>query len=250
MLPHLADLYTLYVAPLTDDPSATGFRILTIIWVNVLLSGDNAVVIALACRSLPRRQRKWGIILGAMTAVVLRIVFTVGIQQVLGIPALKLLGGVLLLWISVQLLVGEERSGKEVAGPEHLIGAIRTVAIADLVMSLDNVLAIAAIAKDQPALIALGLALSIPLIVGGATILLVVLTRFPILVWAGAALLGWVAGGLIGEEGLLAPYFEMASRQTGLGQQPLTTLLSGTAAFLVLFLGWIAALRREATGAP
>src|SRR5256885_411998 len=129
------------------DYGPMGIQVLKIIWINILLSGDNAVVIALACRALPRRQRLWGIILGAGAAVVLRIVFTLGLQFVLELPYLRFVGGVLLLYIAVKLLVQEEAGEDNVASSESLWGAIRTVAIADVVMSLDNVLAIAAAAR-------------------------------------------------------------------------------------------------------
>ena len=190
------------------DYGPTGIQIVKIIWINILLSGDNAVVIALACRALPRRQRAWGIIFGAAAAVVLRIAFTVGLQFVLELPYLRFVGGVLLLYIAVKLLAQEEASEDSVASSETLWGAVRTVAIADIVMSLDNVLAIAAAARGQPMLIAFGLLVSIPLIVAGATLIMALLNQFPILVWAGAALLGWIAGQLIVEDPITYPYFQ------------------------------------------
>ncbi len=179
------------------DYGPMGVQVLKIIWINILLSGDNAVVIALACRALPRRQRVWGIILGAGAAVILRIIFTVGLQFVLELPWLRLVGGILLLYISVKLLAQEEASEESVESAENVWDAVKTVAIADIVMSLDNVLAIAAAAKGHPWLIAFGLAVSIPLIVAGATLIMALLSRYPILVWAGAGLLGWIAGELI-----------------------------------------------------
>ena len=130
----------------------------------------------------------------------LRIIFTVGLQYVLDIPWLRLVGGLLLLWIAIKLLVQEEASEDSIDSAENLWGAVKTVAIADIVMSLDNVLAIAAAAKGHPWLIAFGLAVSIPLIVAGATLIMALLTRFPILVWAGAGLLGWIAGELVMED--------------------------------------------------
>ena len=170
---------------------------LKIIWINILLSGDNAIVIAMACRALPPRQRFWGIILGAGAAVLLRVIFTVALQYVLELPWLKLIGGVLLFWIAVKLLTQDEADETDIESSDNLWGAVRTVAIADVVMSLDNVLAIAAAAKGNTGLIIFGLAISIPLIVAGATLIMSLLTRFPVLVWAGAALLGWIAGELI-----------------------------------------------------
>jgi YjbE family integral membrane protein len=204
----LADQALAVVSSHLGDYGPISLQILKIIWINILLSGDNAVVIALACRALPRRQRTWGIILGAAAAVVLRIVFTVGLQFVLELPYLRFVGGVLLIYIAVKLLVQEEASEDSVASSESLWGAVRTVAIADIVMSLDNVLAIAAAAMGQPMLIAFGLLVSIPLIVAGATLIMVILGRFPILVWGGAALLGWIAGQLIVEDPVTYPYFQ------------------------------------------
>ena len=179
------------------DYGPMGIQALKIIWINILLSGDNAIVIALACRALPPRQRFWGIILGAGAAVLLRVFFTVILQYVLELPWLKLVGGILLLWIAIKLLTQDEPEETDIHGSDNLWGAVRTVAIADIVMSLDNVLAIAAAAKGNTGLIIFGLAISIPLIVAGATLIMALLTRYPVLVWAGAALLGWIAGELI-----------------------------------------------------
>ena len=204
----LADQALAIINSHLGDYGPTGIQVLKIIWINILLSGDNAVVIALACRALPRRQRAWGIILGAAAAVVLRVVFTIGLQFVLELPYLRAVGGVLLLYVAVKLLVQEEASEDSVASSETLWGAVRTVAIADIVMSLDNVLAIAAAARGQPMLIAFGLLISIPLIVAGATLIMAILSQFPILVWAGAALLGWIAGQLIVEDPVTYPYFQ------------------------------------------
>lgn len=172
-----------------------------IIWINILLSGDNAVVIALACRTLEPRERSWGIILGAGAAVLLRVFFTIIIAQIMALPFLKLIGGIALLWIAVKLIVPEEAHGEDkVAAGENLWRAVRIVAIADIVMSLDNVIAIAAAARGDMVLIIFGLAVSIPMIVAGAALLTALLTRFPILVWAGAALLGWIAGEIMIED--------------------------------------------------
>ena len=182
-----------------------------IIWINILLSGDNAVVIALACRTLPPKQRFWGILLGAGAAVVLRILFTVVIAQIMVIPFLKLVGGLALLWIAVKLIVpGESHGEGSVAAGDTLWRAVKIVTIADIVMSLDNVIAIAAAAETagmrvdvehalaiKTILIVFGLATSVPLIIAGSALLMALLDRFPILVWAGAALLGWVAGEIM-----------------------------------------------------
>lgn len=167
-----------------------------IMLINLILSGDNAVVIALACRALPRKQRKWGIILGAVVAIAMRIAFTFVATQLLSYPWLMLIGSLLLFWIAIKLLVedGEEKDIKELVS---VWGAVQTIAIADLVMSLDNVVAIAAAAKGNWTLILIGLATSMPLIIFGATLVMWLLTKLPLLVWAGAALLGWIAGELI-----------------------------------------------------
>lgn len=171
--------------------------ILEIVWVNIVLSGDNAVVIALACRGLPPHLRRTGMIAGAGVAVGLRIAFTIVITALLTTPFVKIVGGVLLLWIGAKLLVDPKADGHAVRPNDRLWGAIRTVAIADAVMSLDNVLAIAAVARGSTFLLVLGLLISVPLIVAGAAVLLKVLERLPILAWAGGVLLGWVAGEMI-----------------------------------------------------
>ena len=157
---------------------------------------------------MPPKQRFWGIILGAGAAVGLRIFFTVILAYVLELPWLRLVGGLLLLWIAVKLLVQDEADEASVESSDNLWGAVRTVAIADVVMSLDNVLAIAAAAHGNMSLIIFGLAISIPLIVAGATLIMALLTRFPLLVWAGAGLLGWIAGELMVEDPVSAPFFE------------------------------------------
>ena len=168
--------------------------LLTIIWVNIILSGDNAVVIALAARSLPARQQKLAIIYGAGAAVVLRIILTIVAVELLKLPYLKILGGLLLLYIAVKLLVPEDDGDGGIESSSNLWSAIKTILIADLVMSTDNVLAVAAAAKGSIVLLTLGLAISIPICVLGATLLMVLMERFPIIVTLGAAILGWTAG--------------------------------------------------------
>ena len=187
-----------------------------IIWINVLLSGDNAIVIALACRGLPANKRAMGIMLGAGAAIILRIIFTIGVKFLLELPYLKVIGGVLLIWVAYKLITQEEADEGGVAASASLWEAVRTIAIADVVMSLDNVLAIAAAAKGNNTLIILGLLISIPMIIGGATILTKILHRFPILVWAGAALLGWIAGDLIASDPFVAPYVQNLVATLGL----------------------------------
>lgn len=170
---------------------------LQIIWIDLLLSGDNAVVIALAVRSLPEKQRKVGILLGAGAAVGLRILFAVVVTYLLAVPFLKVVGALLLFWIAIKLAKGEEEAHGDIEASDNLWKAVRTIAIADAVMSLDNVLAIAAAARGHFELFIFGLLLTIPLIVYGARLLSTVLERFPILIWLGAALLGWIAGEML-----------------------------------------------------
>jgi YjbE family integral membrane protein len=175
-----------------------------IIWINILLSGDNAVVIALACRGLPGRQRLWGMILGAGTAVLLRVVFTGVVASLMLLPYVKIAGGLALLYIAAKLVVPDnpetEKGGTAAA---HLWHAVRIIAAADVIMSLDNVIAIAAAVEGNLPLMVLGLAISIPMVVAGAAMMLVLLDRFPVLVWAGAALLGWIAGQVIATDPLV-----------------------------------------------
>ncbi len=177
--------------------SAFWTSLLQIIWIDLLLSGDNAVVIALAVRSLPEKQRKVGILLGAGAAVGLRILFAVVVTYLLAVPFLKVVGALLLFWIAIKLAKGEEEAHGNIEASDNLWKAVRTIAIADAVMSLDNVLAIAAAARGHFELFIFGLLLTIPLIVYGARLLSTVLERFPILIWLGAALLGWIAGEML-----------------------------------------------------
>ena len=176
-----------------------------IIWINVLLSGDNALVIALACRGLEPRQRLWGMILGAGVAVILRIVFTGIVATLMELPYLKLVGGLALIVIAAKLLVPEEEDEEGVQSASHLWAAVQIVVVADIVMSLDNVIAVAAAANGSVPLLVLGLAISVPLIVAGAALIMALLTRLPILVWAGAALLGWIAGDVIATDPAIHP---------------------------------------------
>ncbi|MET3893401.1 YjbE family integral membrane protein [Bosea sp. OAE506] len=189
------------------DPALWG-KLVEIIALNIVLSGDNAVVIALACRALSPEQRTKGIALGAGVAVVLRVVFTVLIASLLNMPFLHIIGSLLLVWIAVKLIVEDGESDEDsIAASSKLWKAVQTVAIADIVMSLDNVLAIAAVAKDSIPLLVAGLVISIPLIVLGASLITSLLTRFPVLVWAGAALLGWVAGEMFDSDPWLIARF-------------------------------------------
>jgi len=183
-----------------DISPATMLAIGQIIWIDLLLSGDNAVVIALACRSLPEKQKRLGIIFGASAAIILRILFALIISQILLVPFLMSVGGVLLLWIAVKLLRGEQAGEQNIPASEKLWHAVRTIAMADAVMSLDNVVAISAASGGNYWLFMFGLAVSIPLIVVGATLITGLVKRFPIFVWAGAGLLGWIAGEMIARD--------------------------------------------------
>jgi YjbE family integral membrane protein len=195
-----------------------------IIWINVLLSGDNALVIALACRGLAPQQRLWGMVLGAAAAVILRIIFTGIVATLMELPYLKLVGGLALLVIAAKLLVPEKEDEEGVAAAKHLWTAVQVVVVADIVMSLDNVIAVAAAANGSVPLLIIGLAVSVPLIVAGAALIMMLLTRLPFLVWAGAALLGWIAGDVTATDPAIAPQLH---RVLGLGiGQSLDTALA------------------------
>jgi YjbE family integral membrane protein len=169
--------------------------LLQIVFINILLSGDNALVIAMACRALPRRQRIWGMAIGAGADAVLLIAFAAIMSRLLELPYLKIAGGLALIYIAAKLLIGDDAD--EVEAASHLWRAVRMIVVADLVMSFDNILAVVEIARGNLALLAIGLAVSIPIVLAGATLMMALLRRLPILVWAGAGLLGWVAGQTI-----------------------------------------------------
>ncbi|HET9580755.1 MAG TPA: TerC family protein [Usitatibacter sp.] len=188
------------------DP-ALWAALLKIIGVNIVLSGDNAVVIALAARSLPPRQQKQAIFWGSAAAIVMRIILTLFAVALLALPWLKLVGSVLLLWIGIKLLVPED-DGEEVTAGENMLQAIKTILIADLVMSLDNVIAVAAAAGGHWGLTILGLAISIPLVIFGATLLVKVMERWPVVITIGAALIGFVAGEMAWEDKAVAAWTE------------------------------------------
>lgn len=222
------------------DLSATSFlAILEVVWINIILSGDNAVVIALACRGLPVRQRRLGMVLGAGVAVLLRVIFTLIVVELLSVPFLRIAGSLLLLWVAVKLLTEDEDDSEDsIHASGKLFHAVRTVAVADMVMSLDNVLAIAAVAKGSTLLLVLGLLISVPLIVAGATLVMALLSRFPILVWAGAALLGWVAGEMLDSDPFVVQRFGEEQMQ----RLDLPLAIAGAA--IVVALGWFLTRRR------
>ena len=180
--------------------------VLQIIWINVLLSGDNAIVIALACRNLPHRQRMAGMGLGTGVALLLRLIFATIIATLMVLPYVKLVGGLLLFWIAVKLLVPGDESGNGHSTSDSLWRAVKLIAVADVVMSLDNVIAVAAVADGSLALLVFGLGVSIPAIVAGANIIMAMLNHFPVIIWAGAALLGWIAGDVIATDPVIADY--------------------------------------------
>jgi YjbE family integral membrane protein len=171
--------------------------LLKIVWINIILSGDNAVVIALAARSLPPDQQKKAIFWGSGAAVVLRIALTVVAAKLLSLSFLQIIGGALLLWIGVQLLSEHDEGEGDTKEHGSLMAAVRTILIADLVMSLDNVIAVAAAAKGSTTLLVLGLAISIPLVIFGSTLMIRLMARFPVIVMFGAGLIGWVGGETI-----------------------------------------------------
>jgi YjbE family integral membrane protein len=183
--------------------------VMPVIWINILLSGDNAVVIALACRGLPPKERLWGMIIGAGFASVLLILFTGIVSVLLTLPYLKLAGALLLLWVAIKLLAPQAHDAEGTPeAAEDLWRAVRIVVIADIVMSLDNVIAVAAVAKGDYVLLTLGLAVSIPMVIAGSAIILALLERFPILIWGGAAILGWVAGEIFASDPIILRLFE------------------------------------------
>ncbi len=188
---------------MSEDLVSLLLSILKIIWIDLLLSGDNAVVIALACRNLPEHQKRMGILLGSGAAIALRLVFTLVIVELIALPYIKLMGGLLLFWIAVRLLQDGE-SEHHVKSEDTLRKAVQTIAIADGVMSLDNVLAIVAAAKGSIGLIIFGLLLSMPLIIFGSALILRLIARFPQVIWAGAALLGWIGAEMILSDGWVA----------------------------------------------
>jgi len=183
--------------------------LLQIIGVNIVLSGDNAVVIALAARGLPIEQQKRAIVWGSGAAVVMRIGLTIIAVELLRLPYLKLIGAALLLWIAIQLLIPEDEGEGHGGGGTSLAAAIKTILLADLVMSLDNVIAVAAAAKGNTVLLVVGLAISIPLVVFASRLLLTLMDRFPVIITLGAALLGWVAGDMAVSDPIDKPWVDL-----------------------------------------
>jgi YjbE family integral membrane protein len=199
---------------------------LQIMGINILLSGDNAVVIALAVRDLPPRERFWGMVFGAGAAAILLIVFTGVVATLMELPYLKLAGGLALFWVAVKLVAPQPHDAEDTPeAVEDLWRAVRVVVVANIVMSLDNVIAVAAAAKGNYVLLSLGLAVSIPVVIAGSALFLAIIERFPLVVWGGGALLGWIAGGLLPEDPAVAQY-----------------LSGGTAEFFELLFGILGAI--------
>src|ERR1044071_8535495 len=220
--------------------------LLKIIGVNIILSGDNAVVIALAARSLPAKQQKQAVIWGSLAAIVMRVILTIFAVALLSLPWLKLVGSLLLFWIGVKLLIPED-DDDNIQASDQLLAATKTILIADLVMSLDNVIAVAAAAGGSYLLLILGLAISIPLVIFGATLLLKLMERFPVIITAGAGLIGWVAGEMLVADVALRPWLEGIGVQYK-GEHPQVAgvsleIIAGVIgiAFVVLLGKWLGA---------
>lgn len=208
-----------------------------IILIDIVLSGDNAVVIALACRKLPNEQRRKGVLWGVAGAITLRVILTAFAALLLDLPYLKLVGGLLLLWIGVKLLLPEDSHGEGgIDAADNLWGAVKTIIIADLVMSIDNVIAVAGAAHGSIGLLIFGLAVSIPLIVWSSQLMLKLMDRFPAIITGGAALLGWVAGSMIATDVVLKSWL------TGYLPYP-DKVLAATGAVMVVTLGYVIAHR-------
>ena len=219
-----------------------------IIIADILLSGDNAVVIALAARSLPPEQQKRAILIGSGAAILMRVALTLVAAQLLQMPWLKLVGGVLLLYVGISLLLPEDEGHGEGAGgvgKGTMAAAVRTILIADLVMSLDNVIAVAAASKGSTFLLIFGLALSIPLMIWGSTFLLKIIERFPIIVWLGAALLGFIAGEIIVTDPAIADWIDGLAKSWGLSVHNLARIAGVIGAILVAGVGYFMVKRRK-----
>jgi YjbE family integral membrane protein len=217
-----------------------------IIMIDILLGGDNAVVIALASRRLPDAQRKKAIFWGMFGAVALRVVLIFFALQLLKVPFLKIVGGLLLLWIGIKLLLPhDEDGGHDIDASTHLLGAIKTIVLADAVMSLDNVIGIAGAAKDSLGLVVFGLLFSIPIIIWGSRFVLTLMDRFPAVILLGAALLGWIGGGMLADDVFLKPWTANFGSTLHYGA-------AAVGALLVVFTGKLLARRapQPATARP
>jgi YjbE family integral membrane protein len=220
------------------DISTAAFwiAVLQIIAIDILLGGDNAVVIALACRKLPEAQRKKGIFWGVAGAIVLRVAMIAFALQLLAVPWLKIIGALLLFWIGVKLLLPEEESHDDITPATTLAGAVKTVIVADAVMSIDNVIAVAGAANGNLTLVVFGILVSIPIVVWGSQLVLKLMDRYPFVITIGGALLGWIGGGMIVTDPALP-----ADLLAGIPQGKLIASVAGAA--LVVALGKLIALR-------
>ena len=219
------------------DTPAFWLGLLEVIWVNILLSGDNAVVIALAARSLPESRQIPAIALGAGAAVVLRVVLTLVAAELLLLPWLKVVGGFLLLYIGVSLVLPDKNGGGSIRQHDSMLAAIRTIIVADLIMSLDNVVAVAAAAHGSLVLLILGLGISIPLVVFGSALLLKVTERFPFIVWVGGALIGYIAGEMLVSDPGLHDWISGVLKALSVSQEGLIAIAGGLGAVVVLATG-------------
>lgn len=217
--------------------SAFWLALLEIIWVNILLSGDNAVVIALAARTLPENQQKKAIVIGSGAAIVMRIILTLVAAKLLMLPYLKIIGAILLVYIGVSLVNSDEEGEGQEKQHASLMSAIRTILVADLVMSLDNVVAVAAAAHGDTTLLVIGLALSIPLVIFGSTLLLSVIEKFPVIVWLGAALLGYIAGEMFVGDPVIEPRSEAWASLANMTHHQFGITMGIIGALLVVVLG-------------
>ncbi|HEY8856247.1 MAG TPA: TerC family protein [Rugosibacter sp.] len=222
------------------DISTAAFwiAVLQIIAIDIMLGGDNAVVIALACRKLPDAQRKKGIFWGVAGAIILRVVLIFFALQLLAVPWLKIIGALLLFWIGVKLLQPEDQGHGDVAAATTLGGAIKTIIVADAVMSLDNVIAVAGAAHGNLLLVVFGILASIPIVVWGSQLVLRMMDRYPVIITAGGALLGWIGGGMMVTDPVL-PADLLADIPYG------KTLISTAGALLVIFIGKALAIRAK-----
>ena len=221
------------------SPNAFFIALVQIVAIDIVLGGDNAIIIALACRNLPKKQKRLGILWGTAGAITLRVILVFFASALMTTPGLRLIGGVLLLWIGIKLLTdqaGDELEGK-IAQKGSLLGAIQTIIIADFVMSLDNALAIAAASKGSMFLVVFGLVLSVPIIIGGSAIILKMMERYPFIITLGAGLLGWLGGDLIANDKINATLLPAIILQS-------PWILAMTGALIVVGLGSLLTVRR------
>ncbi|MBP6057854.1 MAG: TerC family protein [Nitrosomonas sp.] len=217
--------------------------VLQIIAIDIVLGGDNAVVIALACRRLPEQQRKLGIFWGVFGAITLRVVLIFFALSLLAVPYLKIVGAALLIWIGIKLLQPEAEGTHEIDASTTLVGAIKTIIVADAVMSLDNVIAIAGAAKDDLSLVIFGLVISVPIIVWGSQLVMKVMDRYPVTIAIGAGLLGWIAGDMVVTDVVTKEWVSTQAKY-------LHWVAPAAAALLVVVAGKVMAARQPAKIKP